>query len=149
MTAIIIVAIILIVIGIASYFDTESVEERKREEFVKNVEKYKGDSFVNIINSDLFAVDISSLANTVKLFFYDGPHDQESTKAAVEHYYLSFANEAILVFDDANWTGVVEGARAGINSAGAKVIYEKMILNSVENPNEWWNGLYILVIQKQ
>jgi hypothetical protein len=119
------------------------------ETFVKNVEKYKGDSFVNIINSDLFAVDISSLANTVKLFFYDGPHDQESTKAAVEHYYLSFANEAILVFDDANWTGVVEGARAGINSAGAKVIYEKMILNSVENPNEWWNGLYILVIQKQ
>jgi hypothetical protein len=119
------------------------------ETFVKNVEKYKGDSFVNIINSDLFAVDISSLANTVKLLFYDGPHDQESTKAAVEHYYLSFANEAILVFDDANWTGVVEGARAGINSAGAKVIYEKMILNSVENPNEWWNGLYILVIQKQ
>jgi hypothetical protein len=39
MTAIIIVAIILIIIGIASYFDTESVEERKREEFVKNVEK--------------------------------------------------------------------------------------------------------------
>jgi hypothetical protein len=119
------------------------------ETFVENVKKYKGDSIVNVINSDLFSVDISSLANTVKLFFYDGPHDQEATKAAVEHYYLSFANEAILVFDDANWTGVVEGARAGINSTGAKVIYEKMILNSVENPNEWWNGLYILVIQKQ
>lgn len=39
MTAIIIVAIILIVIGIASYFDTEIVEERKRKEFVKNVKK--------------------------------------------------------------------------------------------------------------
>lgn len=39
MTAIIIVAVILIIIGIASYFDTEIVEERKREEFVKNVEK--------------------------------------------------------------------------------------------------------------
>jgi hypothetical protein len=119
------------------------------ETFVENVKKYQGDSIINIVNSDLFAVDISSLANTVKLFFYDGPHDQETTKAAVEHYYLSFANEAILVFDDANWAGVVEGARAGINSVGARVVYEKMILNSVENPNEWWNGLYILVIQKQ
>ena len=25
---------------------------------------------------------------------------------------------------------------------------KKLILNSEENPREWWNGLYILVIKK-
>lgn len=127
---------------------SQNLPPNSLETFVSNVKQYKGDSIVNVINGDLFGVDISSLANTVKLFFYDGPHDKETTKRAVEHYQLAFAEEAILVFDDANWEGVVEGAREGINSIGARVVYEKMILNSIENPKEWWNGLYILVIQK-
>jgi flagellar biosynthesis/type III secretory pathway M-ring protein FliF/YscJ len=39
MTAIIIVAIILIIIGIANYLDTDTVGKRKREEFEKMIEK--------------------------------------------------------------------------------------------------------------
>lgn len=118
------------------------------EAFVENIKKYKGDSVVNIINSDLFNVDVSSLVGTIKMWFYDGPHDHESTKRAVEHYYPCFADEAILIFDDANWQGVVEGAREGLNNVGAYAVYDKLMLNSEENPREWWNGLYIVVIRK-
>ena len=119
------------------------------QEFIENVKKYKGDSVVNIIDGDLFKVDISGIRNTIKMFFYDGPHDAESTKRAVEHYYDALAPESIVIFDDANWPDVVAGARAGLNSVGAVVKYEKMLLNDIEDPNAWWNGLYILVIEKQ
>lgn len=118
------------------------------EKFIENVKQYKGDSVVNVINDDMFNVDVMQLLGGIKMWFYDGPHDQELTAKAVEHFYPTFANEAILVFDDANWMGVVEGARQGINNSGGIVLYEKMLLNSEENPNEWWNGLYIVVLRK-
>jgi hypothetical protein len=84
----------------------------------------------------------------IEMFFYDGEHDFESTKNAVKYYAPCFADTAILVFDDANWTDVVKGAEAGVAEAGLNVIYNRLILNEIENPNMWWNGLYIMVVQK-
>lgn len=118
------------------------------KEFFKNVEQHKGNSIVNVINADLFTVDVTPMLNSMKLFFYDGPHDEASVQRAVKHYWPALANEAILVFDDANWRGVVDGARAGINDCGGVAVYEKMLLNSTENKNEWWNGLYIVIVRK-
>lgn len=119
-----------------------------QEEFENNLKEYSGNSDIHIINSDLFNVDISPIRDTIQLFFYDGPHDRETTKQAVLYYYPSFAKEAILIFDDANWQGVVEGALEGLEEVGAHVMYQKAILNSEENKREWWNGLYIAVIKK-
>jgi hypothetical protein len=66
----------------------------------------------------------------------------------VIYYYSTFAKEAILIFDDANWEGVVDGAVAGLEESGAQIAYQKLILNSEENTREWWNGVYVLVIRK-
>jgi len=116
--------------------------------FMKNVEEYRGRSIVNVLNSDLFQVDVTPMLHSMKLFFYDGPHDQQSVKQSVEHYWPALTEECILVFDDANWKGVVDGAREGINSCNGIAIYEKMLLNSEESKNDWWNGLYIVVARK-
>lgn len=116
--------------------------------FIENLKKHKGTSEVHIVDSDLFEVDISPMIGEIEMFFYDGPHDKESTERAVKYYWPTLKDEAILIFDDANWVGVVEGARAGINACGGFVPYEKMLLNSEENSREWWNGLYVLVIRK-
>jgi hypothetical protein len=55
---------------------------------------------------------------------------------------------AILIFDDANWEGVVQGANQGIERAGLVPVYSKLMLNTVENSQQWWNGLYILVVHR-
>ena len=117
--------------------------------FIENVKAFKGHSTITVVDSDLFSVDTSRWFNKIKMWFYDGPHEFEFTKRAVQHYYDTLADEAIIVFDDANWHGVVDGARAGLESVGAKITYEKMILTEVEDPNSWWNGLYIVVISKR
>ena len=116
--------------------------------FFENIEKYRGNSLVTVLNKDLFNVDVTPMLNSMKLFFYDGPHDEQSVCRAVEHYWPALAEEAILVFDDANWKGVVDGAREGINRCKGLAVYEKMLLNSEENKHEWWNGLYIVVVKK-
>jgi hypothetical protein len=72
----------------------------------------------------------------------------ETTMRAVRYFSDCFADTAILIFDDANWQGVVQGADMGIGAAKLTKIYSKMMLNSPENKNMWWNGLYVAVVQK-
>lgn len=126
----------------------DQLPENSVKTFIKNVEYYKGNSKVTIIDADLFQVDMSHWRNKIKMWFYDGPHDADTTKRAVEHYYDCLADESIVVFDDANWRGVVDGARAGFEAVGAQLIYEKLILGEVEDPLGWWNGLYVVVVRK-
>jgi hypothetical protein len=125
----------------------ETPETNSLEEFKKNIDLYKGENKVFISNSDMFKVNLSNISD-VDLFFYDGPHDFESTKNAVKYYSKSFADQSILIFDDANWTEVVKGAHKGIVESGLKILYSKKVLNALESDTEWWNGLYIVVVEK-
>ena len=93
----------------------------------------------------MFAVQ---LEDKYDLFFYDGPHDEQSVINAVKHYKNYFADTSILVFDDANWEGVVSGALQGLTNTEFDVKFSRMILNSIEDSTKWWNGLYLLVVTK-
>ena len=99
-----------------------------------------------VIDSDFLSVDKTNI-NNIDMFFYDGPHDRESVKQAVIYYKDCLAKNAILIFDDANWEGVVQGANEGIAESELIPIYSKMMLNQVESPDQWWNGLYIVVVK--
>lgn len=102
---------------------------------------------LTVHNSDMLTVDLTTLPK-IDMFFYDGPHDFENTKKAVEYYSSVFSDTALLIFDDANWTEVVKGAEAGVESSGLDIVYNRLLMNEIENPNMWWNGLYIMVVKK-
>ncbi|NBP00984.1 MAG: hypothetical protein EBU90_12775 [Proteobacteria bacterium] len=123
--------------------DEFELPDNTKKIFLDNLKGYQ----VNVHDSDLFNVDLSKI-NNVDLFFYDGPHDVQTTAKAVKYYKDCFADTVIMIFDDANWQGVVQGADLGISLAKLNVIYSKKMLNSPENKNMWWNGLYIVVAQK-
>ena len=118
-----------------------------KDDFVRNILPYKGENKIKVFNCDFIDVDKSSIKN-IDLFLYDGDHSYESTKLAVEYFADTFAEECILIFDDANWDGVVNGAEAGIHKAGLTIQYEKKMLNGVEDEEMWWNGLYVVVVKK-
>jgi predicted O-methyltransferase YrrM len=127
--------------------DLGELPENNKETFISNVKRHKGNNTINIFESDLFDVDISEMKD-IEVFFYDGPHDFETTSKAVQYYASTFAKEAILIFDDANFDGVVYGARDGLDKAGLLITYDKIILTSeMENVKELWNGLYIVIIE--
>jgi hypothetical protein len=118
-----------------------------KEDFIKNIIPYKGHNKIKVFNCDYIDVDKTSIKD-IDLFLYDGDHSHNSTKLAVEYFADTFAEECILIFDDANWEGVVSGALAGIEKAGLTIQYEKKLLNSIEDKDMWWNGLYIVVVKK-
>ena len=118
------------------------IPNNTKDLFLKNIKRK-----VNVIDSDMMKVDVSGIKD-IDMFFYDGPHYETETRDAVIHYSKTFAEYAILIFDDANWEPVVRGADAGIEASGLMPIYSKKILNNLEDKNMWWNGLYILVVKR-
>jgi hypothetical protein len=118
-----------------------------KQTFIANVRAHKKSTDIKLFDCDLFSVDTAEIKD-VDFFFYDGPHDAETTARAVTYYAKCLSNKAVIVFDDANWEGVVDGAQIGLRQAGLSVKYEKIILNDQENSEQWWNGLYIVVVEK-
>lgn len=118
-----------------------------KETFIENIRKYKLDTICKVYDSDMYSVNLEKIKG-IDFFFYDGPHDHANTRDALLYYKECLADTAILLFDDANWEGVVSGAKEGIQKTGLKVLYEKIWMNSVESKDEWWNGFYLVVVKK-
>jgi predicted O-methyltransferase YrrM len=119
-----------------------------KADFTKNITPYVVKSNVCLLDSDLFQVNLGDISDKIQMLFYDGPHDFETVSKALQYYYPVLADEAVVILDDANWDGTIDGANFAFLEMGANITYKKIILNSEENKNEWWNGLYILVIKK-
>jgi hypothetical protein len=118
-----------------------------KADFIQNILPHKGENQIKVFNCDFIDVN-RELLKEIDLFLYDGDHSYESTKLAVEYFAPTFADECILVFDDANWAGVIDGAIAGIESAGLEIKYEKKMLNNIEDKDMWWNGTFIALVNK-
>ena len=117
-----------------------------KQTFIDNVKKVKGKNSVKLFDCDFIKADRNEIEK-IDFMFYDADHSPVATAAAVSYFAEKFMPNTILVFDDANWEGVVAGVDAGLTRAGVRVAYHKIILNSQESREEWWNGLYIIVTE--
>jgi hypothetical protein len=122
--------------------------ENSKELFIKTAKAYKGENSINIFECDMFDVDLAEIKVPIDVFLYDADHDKDVTAKAIEYYSSVFANTCVMLIDDANFEGVVEGAHEGIANAGLNITYSRLLLNDIEDPEEWWNGLYIIVVNK-
>lgn len=127
--------------------DDISLPPNDKQEFINNVKKYKGENTIHIFHCDMFDVDLSEI-KPIDVFFYDGPHDKNNTSKAIQYFSKVFSEECILIIDDANFDGVVNGTEEGLSKIPFNVLYKKIILNDIESETEWWNGLYIAVLKK-
>lgn len=127
----------------------EQLPTNTKETFLENIREFNNDAAeLRLFDCDMYQVDLSQIYYKPDLFFYDGPHDRYNTGKAIAYYAQTLADEAILVFDDANFDGVVDGAKEGMAYAGLNVVYDKIVLNEIEDKKDWWNGLYIAVVNK-
>ena len=53
-----------------------------------------------------------------------------------------------LVIDDANIEQNVAITKRFIDAMKLKILYERELLNDQEDPEMWWNGLYVVVLSK-
>jgi len=124
----------------------QNMPNNSKDEFISNIKKYTNNP-ITIFDGDMLSIDTSQIKD-IDLMFYDGPHDPISTSKAIQYYRQCLADTAIIIFDDANWDGVVEGAQDGIVKSKLNIVYSKLMLNDIESERNWWNGIYIVVVTK-
>jgi predicted O-methyltransferase YrrM len=124
------------------------IEQSSYEEFKLNVKKYKGNSKIRVINADVKNLVPKDFHSKVNFVFYDGDHNYQEQLEALEVIKDLVEDTFILILDDANFEGVVESADEFIYKNHYKILFERKFLNSIEDDKMWWNGLYILILQK-
>lgn len=127
-----------------------------KQEFLNNFKKYKGKNNATFIESDCFNINVSTLPK-FNIYMYDGNHTNESHYKALNHFYNCLDDIFIFIVDDWNWEDVRNGTFSSIQKLKLKILYEKEIRLTTDNSitlepelsQNWWNGIYIAILQKQ
>ena len=94
-------------------------------------------------------VDDITVPEKCNVIFYDADHDPLQQYKNINHLLQFCEDEFILLVDDANMSGVVESVEDLVKHKKLNVLFERKILTSIpEDQSSWWNGIYILLIQK-
>lgn len=119
------------------------------EIFQKNLQSVKGRNNVQWFNEPVESLDLTKIPYTCNIVFYDGDHSFESTKNFLDRYYEKFEETMILIVDDWNWPQIKNATQQHIEQKEYKVLYEKLIETTGEDPQDFWNGLGIFVLRKK
>jgi len=126
-----------------------------KDEFLANLDKYKGDNTVLFLEQDCFSVDISSFPK-FNIYIYDGPHQHNDIYRALVYFYNAFDDTFIYVIDDWNWDHVRNATYQAIGDLNLQIIFEKKIQLTWDNSHtphllakrSWWNGICVFLFKK-
>jgi len=128
-----------------------------KEEFLQNMEKFKGNNQVHFIEQDCFEVDIKLIPlEKINVYLYDGNHTFESHCKALTHFYDLLDDIFIYIVDDWNAPEIRAGTNQTIKELNFDILYEKEIRTTWDNNHApydearegWWNGIYIVLLKK-
>ncbi len=117
--------------------------------FTTNVKELVQKSKVQVINGDMWNLELRKLQYKHNILFYDGPHDEQSHYKVLHKYLPVLDNQFVLVIDDWNWPNVSLPTKKAIKDLDLKVLYKEEIKCKVEDINDFWNGLGIYVLEKR
>lgn len=133
-----------------------SSEEDIQGRFLKNLNQYRGENEVTLIEADCFAVDDSKL-QTYTVYLYDGAHSKEDHKKALTHFIDCLDDTFIYICDDWNWDDVRRGTIEAIQELNLEVLYSVEKIYEEDDPlpipyhygkATWWNGIWAGVLRK-
>ena len=119
------------------------------EEFKRYFDKYENgkSTFIKSDILDLKKEDFEGKKPNV--VFYDANHDYVQQLNCLNHIAPFLADKFILIIDDANFDGVIESAIQFVKDNNYDLYFERKILSRIiENPTHWWNGLFVMVLEK-
>ena len=120
-----------------------------KNEFLNNLNKFKGNNEVIFIESNCFELDISKLSK-FNIYMYVGIRTELAHYNALFYYYNCLDDIFIYIVDDWNWQEVRDGTNKVIKDLNLKILYEKNIIksNDITTLHEWMYGIYIVLLQK-
>jgi len=104
---------------------------------------------VNIIEDDMFTLDLGRVPANVNVYFFDGPHTREGQYQAFARYDPVFADRFVALVDDWNWAEPREETRRAFEDLGYRVEAEwELVARFTRDEEEWWNGLFVAIVNK-
>jgi hypothetical protein len=110
---------------------------------------------IDLILEDCFLVDPKRITSKINFYFYDAMHDQISQKRAYTHFDSVFDDVFLTVVDDWNDPQARDGTFEAFRELGYTILFERQIateywgqIGGAGNPNTYWNGLGVFLIQK-
>ena len=121
---------------------------KPKYKLMENIKKYNiSGKLLDTKIENLQPFDLSFVKPNI--VFYDGSHDYFDQMKCLKYLLPMFDETFILVVDDANFDGVVKSVKDFISTTNINILYEKQLLTTqYEDSTSWWNGLYILVLNK-
>ena len=115
--------------------------------FVQNAEKWMNtDCSVGLSVRPIHEVEYNPEYRP-DVVFYDADNQDERMLINLEKIHSQTTDNYILVVDDANFEVVMETTEKFLEDK--HVVFERKILTKeLEDAGDWWNGVYILVIDK-
>lgn len=119
-------------------------------DFLANTSKYLAKNSFRFYEQDVFSVDVKDIFNLpVTIYFYDGDHTAEAQRSAFTYFNTIFADTFIAVVDDWNHEPTRIGTKQAFAELGYTILFEQILpANYNGDLANWWNGLYVAVIQK-
>ena len=82
----------------------------------------------------------------IDILFYDGNHTYKDQYQMVTKFKDILSDIFILIVDDWNWER--DGILHAIEDLNFKILYDKQIYTNGEDPNDFWNGLGIFLLER-
>ena len=119
------------------------------EEFKRYFDKYENGKST-FIKSDILSLKEEDFdGKKPNVVFYDASHDYVQQLNNLNHIAPLLADKFFLIIDDANFDGVIESAIQFVKDNNYDLYFERKILSKIiENPTHWWNGLFVMVLEK-
>ena len=119
------------------------------EEFQRHFKKYENGKSTFLKSDILDLTEEDFEGKKPNVVFYDANHDYVQQLNALNHIAPFLADKFILIIDDANFDGVIESAVQFVKDNNYDLYFERKILSKIiENPTHWWNGLFVMVLEK-
>ena len=120
------------------------------ETFISNVERVSSnlDFDISVLDGDAQSLDASNFQHKVNVIFYDGDNNPSVMFQFFNNMDQYTDNVFTLIIDDANMESNVQVTKEFVESKDWKILYERELLNNMEDDTMWWNGLYVLVLSK-
>lgn len=120
-----------------------NTNENIQEVFLENIKKYTILDNINVYQGrfQTFNFDIIEKPNII---FYDGEINQIEIYSTLANLFKNITGTFIMVFDDWNWTNKL--VKAFLKDSKVKELYSKEIFTEIEDPEDYWNGLGIFIL---
>lgn len=135
--------------ALATCIDNWSMDGHTKIDFQANLDQFLPEREVVVIESDAFQVYLPLINQPVDVYFYDGPHDRNSHYMAFSYFNSVLADRFVVLIDDVRWAEPREETYRAINDLKYKNLWARTLpAKSTQDPEAWWGGLYVALLEK-